>query len=111
MNGLELLFALLIGHALADYPLQGDFVSRFKAPGSELGGERVWFWVMGAHCLIHAGMVWALTGSAVLGLLEFVLHWAIDTAKCQKIIGFHADQSLHVACKVLWASMIFMGMF
>lgn len=99
-----LVLVLLFGHALADYPLQGDFIAKFKAPGSRLGGELVWPWVMGAHCVIHAGFVLVITGSPVLALLEFVLHFSIDVCKCAGLIGFHDDQSLHVLCKVAWAA-------
>lgn len=104
---LELFFALVIGHALADYPLQGDFVARFKNPAESLPGPdgpvTVWPWVLGAHACIHAGAVWLITGSVLLGLAELVIHWVIDLSKCRGRFGFHTDQILHVGCKLIWA--------
>lgn len=96
------LFWLLVGHALADYPLQGDFVARFKARVVEGRPNPMWPWILGAHALIHGGMVALLTGRVELGLAEVVLHWTIDWLKCEGAIDFNADQTMHVACKVAW---------
>ena len=98
-------FKLLIGHALADYPLQGDFIGKFKSPlvASPIQGRSIWWHLLTAHALIHAGAVWFVTGSVHLAFAEFVLHWVIDHAKGLNLIGFHTDQALHVACKVLYA--------
>jgi len=112
-QGSTLLFALLIGHALADYPLQGDFLAQHKnrhynaaANGFPKG---VWIHCLASHALIHAGFVWFITGSALLGLCEFVLHTFIDFIKCEKLTGFHTDQVLHVLSKVLFIVMISQG--
>lgn len=105
---LTTLFALLIGHALADYPLQGDFLARAKNRSMPIPGVP-WFQALGAHALIHGGMVWAITGCAWLGLAEAAAHAFIDDSKCTGKIGFNADQALHVACKVLWAFIIARG--
>jgi hypothetical protein len=56
----------LVGHAVADYPLQGDFLA--------------WTQALAAHALIHAGAVALATGSAALGVPEFACHAAIDYA-------------------------------
>lgn len=113
-----LFFWLLVGHALADYPLQGSFLSTAKRRNGIVTVP--WQIALSAHALIHAGFVAALTGSPYLGLAEFVLHSLIDFAKCEgwltprnqysdmaKLRGertaFWIDQSLHVACKALWA--------
>jgi Protein of unknown function (DUF3307) len=107
-QGLQVLFALAIGHALADFPLQGDFLAmcknrryliRLKDPNRP---PSMWITCMAAHCLIHAGMVWAITGSAVLGAVEFVIHWALDTAKCEGRTDFSFDQVLHLSCKIVY---------
>ena len=34
------------------------------------------------------------------------LHWMIDHAKCDGHFGLTTDQALHVACKILWASVV-----
>jgi len=44
--------------------------------------------------------VFVITGSALLALIEVILHSAIDYAKCERWIGFHQDQALHVLCKI-----------
>lgn len=113
-------FGLLVGHALADFALQNEWVARYKSPkhgvlgrsawsrkkGLHVVTETIWPWVLSSHALIHAGAVWLLTGSWTLGLLEFAFHAAIDLAKGSELIGFHGDQALHVACKFAWAGMI-----
>jgi hypothetical protein len=103
MSGLELYFWLTVGHALADYPLQGDFIAQAKnrhtAPGALF-----WRWVLPTHGLIHGGFVALVTGSVLLGVAEAVAHSAIDYAKCEGWLSFDADQLLHLACKVCWAA-------
>lgn len=102
MNPLLMLFALMIGHALADYPLQGDFLAKAKNRTAPLPGVP-WQQALGAHALIHAGFVWAITGLWWLGLAEAVAHCAIDDSKCRGRIDFNDDQSYHLICKVIWA--------
>lgn len=99
---ISLLFLLLVWHALADYPLQGDFLAKAKNRMAPIPGVP-WYQALGAHALIHAGGVALLTGSLALGVAELVAHFLIDDAKCRGRIGFNADQGLHFACKVLWA--------
>jgi hypothetical protein len=104
----KVFFALVIGHAVADFPLQGEFLALGKnrrylerlADPARPPGE--WIFCMGAHCLIHAGAVWAVTGSALLGLVELVLHWMLDSAKCAGRISFAVDQWGHVLCKACY---------
>ena len=118
LSALVLLFAFLIGHALADFPLQGDFLSRGKnrnSPPPALADGRggtpanLWVYLMSAHCLIHAGFVWVITGYAVLALAEFVLHWIIDVAKCEGHTTFATDQWLHVATKGAYVAILWLG--
>jgi len=95
-------FALLIfAHALADYPLQGDFLARGKNRTAPIH-EIPWQHPMAAHSIIHGGFVGAITGSLLLGIAEAVAHAMIDDAKCRGRFGYHADQALHVACKIAW---------
>lgn len=99
---LHTLFWLLVAHAVCDYPLQGDFMAKAKNPVAPIPGVPWWI-VMAAHCLIHAGGVVLVTGNTWLGLVEFVWHFGIDSAKCRGRISFADDQQLHVLCKVaLW---------
>lgn len=42
MNGFALFAALVAGHALADYPLQGDFLARAKNRAAPIPGVP-WF--------------------------------------------------------------------
>jgi hypothetical protein len=98
---------MLVGHALADYPLQGDFLAKGKNRHTPaIPGETVWPWCLAAHALIHGGAVTLATGSVALGVAEAFAHAAIDFAKCEKVFGFHADQSLHVVCKLFWFAMV-----
>ena len=108
-QGLLVLFALAIGHAVADFPLQGEFLAtcknrrfliRLKDPNRP---PSMWIACMAAHCLIHAGAVWLITGSAVLAAIELVVHWILDTAKCEGKTGFNFDQTMHIVCKAIYA--------
>lgn len=102
---LELFFALMVGHAIADYALQNDFMANAKNHTTELG-KIYWTWVLPSHGLIHGGFVYGITGSFVLGFLEFVIHTITDYLKCDGKIGYHTDQWIHVGCKVLWVMLI-----
>ncbi len=108
LGALGLFFALSIGHAIGDFALQGSFISQAKSRRSNLENYfdgkppiGVWFHVLTAHCLIHAGIVWFITGSVFFATLEFALHWIIDLIKGEGWIGFNTDQILHYLCKGL----------
>ena len=102
MTTAELIAALVVGHAIADYPLQGDFLAKAKNRAMPIPGVP-WYQALGAHAVMHGGMVWALTGIVWLGLAEVAAHALIDDAKCRGKLSFNMDQGLHIACKVLWA--------
>ena len=107
-----LLFWLLIGHAIADFTLQPDTLASAKRRTAI--GELPWQVALSAHSAIHAGFVALVTGSVFLGTLELLAHSAIDFAKCEGMLGqgrtaMWIDQSLHVACKCAWISMIAAG--
>jgi hypothetical protein len=99
MATLILLFA---GHALCDFPLQGPFLSEAKNPLHPIPGVP-WYQCLAAHCLIHAGMVYLITGVWWMALAEWIIHWFTDYAKCEDRITFNQDQAIHYACKILWA--------
>lgn len=121
---IALLFYLIVAHCLADYPLQGDFLARAKNQTAPLPGVP-WQIALFAHAMIHAGFVAALTGSLLIGSAELVAHMAIDYAKSDGWLGkawpgswqepeansraFWHDQALHIACKVAWATVIFLA--
>lgn len=103
---LEVLWRLVIAHAVTDYALQSLFMAEHKSPGSpRVGGETVWPWILAAHALINAGGVLLVTGSPALAGVEAVLHGLIDYGKGRRAYGFHADQSLHLATKLLIAAL------
>ena len=101
MIPMTLLFWLMVGHVVCDYPLQGDFLARAKNHKAPIPGIP-FYQALGAHALMHAGMVALLTHSIALGIAEFVLHCAIDYAKCDGRTSLNQDQALHFACKALW---------
>ena len=113
---LEMLFQLIIGHALLDFPLQGDSMAKGKnrnrSPENIPPGQtpqRVWPYWLTSHALIHAGGVWLVTQRWELALAEAVSHWVIDFAKCENWTGIHTDQLLHFVCKVLWVGLLMLG--
>lgn len=107
-DALLLFFALLIGHAIADFPLQTDHIAKGKNRHNKSAvpaGQKpvaVWVHILSAHALVHSGAVWLLTGVPGLAFLEAVAHWSIDFLKCDNAFGPHTDQLLHVGCKVAW---------
>lgn len=103
VNGLKLILLLFAAHALCDYPLQGEFLSKGKnRHKSPYLAWCPWYWCMTAHCLIHAGAVLLITNSVWLGLTEFAVHFITDFSKCEDWIGMDADQTIHLGVKILW---------
>lgn len=117
LSAFVLFFAFVIGHAFADFPLQGDFLSRGKnrnSPPPPLADGRasptnLWVYLMSAHCLIHAGFVWAICGCPLLALAEFILHWIIDLAKCEGRTSFATDQWMHIGTKAVYVGLLWAG--
>lgn len=98
---LYLLFLLLFCHALADYPLQGDFLAKAKNRYAPIPGVP-WWQALSAHSAIHAGFVTCVTGSVLLGVVEFVVHFLTDNAKCAGRLSYNQDQAIHVISKVFY---------
>lgn len=99
------LFYLLAWHALADYPLQGDFLAKAKNRLAPIPGVP-WWQALSAHALIHAAGVAFITGNLWLGLFELVAHWLIDDAKCRGKLTFNQDQALHAVCKLGYVAIL-----
>lgn len=97
-----ILFALmLVGHWIADAPLQPPLLSSAKRAGWVPNFP--WQKALAIHAGLHAGMVAAITGLWWLGLFEWACHASIDAAKCRGRIGTVVDQGLHALCKLAWA--------
>jgi hypothetical protein len=108
-----LLFIFLFFHFLADYPLQGDFLSKAKNRNSSIG-KVFWKHALFAHSFIHAGFVGIVTalatGSQNIGLIfaavELIAHGFTDFLKCENKITLNTDQAIHFACKIIYAALI-----
>lgn len=102
----DLVFAfvfLVAGHALADYPLQGDFLAKAKNRTAPIPGI-TWQQALAAHSAIHAGFVLAITQSLPCAIVEFIAHAITDDAKCRGKISFNMDQAIHIACKLVYVA-------
>lgn len=116
-NALVFFWALVLAHALADFPLQGEFLAVGKDRHADLGcvtggkdwPRNIWLYCLTIHSFVHSALVWLVSGSVILSLVEFVLHWLIDLAKNERLTGFYSDQALHIACKVVYAWLFFKG--
>jgi hypothetical protein len=98
---LEMLYWMIGGHVLMDYPLQPDILSKGK--NRHIGYPGVpWSICLTAHAWLHGAAVAFATGSIGLGLVETVLHWIIDWCKCEGGLDIWADQALHLLCKVVY---------
>lgn len=111
-----MLFLLIAGHALGDYPLQSEAMATCKCRKAHLPlqNEVPWYYWMTAHCLVH-GLItallihwcgWSMQLAVIYGVFEFAAHWIIDSLKCEGVTSIHIDQLLHVACKIAWWAMI-----
>ena len=102
---------------MADFALQPEVIAIGKSRHADLskffgGGtppRGLWVHVLGAHSLIHAGTVWVVTGSVLLGLVELLLHFTIDLAKCEGKTSFTVDQFLHYLCRMGYAALLYFG--
>jgi hypothetical protein len=95
------LFALISAHALADYPLQGDFLAKAKNRAAPIPGVPFWQ-ALGAHSIIHGAAVALITKSTALGIAETAVHAVTDDLKCRGKLTFNQDQAIHIACKLAW---------
>lgn len=85
-----------MSHFLCDFALQNDFVAKFKSRLVDGKYNPMWFWVLLAHCSIHAIPVLILTGSGFLALAMLISHFIIDFNKCEGKLTFNGDQISHL---------------
>lgn len=105
---LPLFAAFVVIHALADFPLQGDYLARQKNR-KNASNRTDWVIALTAHCVIHAGGVWAISGSLAFAAVELTLHALIDLGKGEGKYGIATDQALHLACKLGYALVLCLG--
>lgn len=98
---MNILLALLLGHFVADYALQSDWIAKHKNRHVPLTPTQ-WPWILTAHAATHAFFVLYITHSVWLALAELVAHWGIDFAKCEGRTTIHQDQVAHLLCKLAW---------
>jgi hypothetical protein len=106
-------FVLLFAHAMGDFAAQPEVMARGKSRHSKPDyvppGQAFclcWPYWLFAHALIHGGLVYFVTGSCLLGVLETVLHAVIDFAKCEGWTNVHQDQLWHLAAKVVYLALL-----
>ena len=107
-----MLFYLLAGHALADYPLQNDSIALCKCRKCTHPAQATvpWYYWLTAHAMVHGAIVGIILRwygvpeqlAMTVALIEVVVHWFIDLGKCEKLYNIHVDQGLHMICKVIW---------
>ncbi len=106
--------AMIMGHSLGDYPLQGAFLSSCKNRNTDSSiffgrstvPEGLWLHALTAHSLIQAGIVWIITGSLAVTIIELVIHWITDFVRCEEWISFNMDQAIHIGCKIVFAILL-----
>ncbi|OQY29157.1 MAG: hypothetical protein B6244_04790 [Candidatus Cloacimonetes bacterium 4572_55] len=111
---IELLFKLIIGHFVSDYTLQSGDMARGKsrhyqpsfAKSAKLPST-MWVYWLTSHAMTNAGIVWLITDNMLVAFLELVLHWIIDFLKTEGRTNLHADQMLHLICKILYVVLIY----
>ncbi len=111
---MTLFFQFLVGHALGDYVFQRDIMATSKSRHADIyktarPGFPAWYYWLVSHALVHGGAVFLISGSALLGIIETVLHAVIDASKCEHWIGANTDQALHILCKIAYIYVIYQG--
>lgn len=102
---MSLFIKLMIGHFLADYPLQGDFLSKAKNHKNPVPNVP-WYQALFAHAALQAGAVWLITDNYWVAGAELVLHFVIDYLKCNDSLSFNEDQVAHTLCKAVYAALL-----
>lgn len=100
---MNLVAALLLGHLIADFPLQTPWIYRFKTES--------WLGVLlhsAIHVLVTALLISPLTSTIPLLLLLGILHFITDYTKVhiganQQTPGFLIDQFVHIGVLIFLA--------
>ena len=100
---------LLCFHFLMDYPLQGDFIAKFKARVVDGKPNVFWYHCLTAHSFIHTLPVLLITSSVLLSSIMLVSHWLIDLLKCENKISLNVDQFLHLCVIFLLSTLYTFG--
>lgn len=102
---MELFLALVFSHFVADFPLQGSYLSDAKrAVFQTFEGT----WALVAHAAMQAGA--AGTTAAVLGApweavaaSVGITHFVIDACRVRGVIPYYVDQFLHLSVMAMAA--------
>lgn len=106
---LQTYLLLLFGHCLADFPLQGEYLAKNK--NHLINPTGVWVICLFTHGMIHAGMVFIITGELYLAAMMFITHVGIDMLKSNGDFGrneskaFVTDQVLHALVLLIIAAL------
>jgi len=109
MTPTTMLMLLISLHFLCDYTLQTDPQARGKSMFTEPLYGVNWYYWNASHAATHALAVGIATGSVLIGLVEFAVHFVIDAGKSKRFYGLHVDQAMHVLCKVAYVACISIG--
>lgn len=99
----KILWLLLAAHAVSDVFLQDPKISSMGEFKKRTVSSHWPYWLWAHGCLNGLAVFW-VTGFWILGLLESVLHAAIDMGKTEGLYNVHVDQALHLCCKLTWAT-------
>lgn len=108
---IELIFRLLIAHALTDFALQSDLMAMAKKRTNGRSHGIHWNYWLTQHALICAGGVYWATGSLSLGIVELFLHAIIDNYKSEGLTSPRVDQAIHIVCRIfymLWSWVLYL---
>jgi len=101
----NLLFLLLAGHFLADYPLQGEYLATTKNRHNVK--DFTWIHSIIAHSMIQGLMVFLITQRLDSALYQLFTHIVVDLMKCEGIIDLNVDQLFHFLILYrIWQQMI-----
>ena len=111
MTPFQWTYLLLAGHSLADTALQPNTMSSGKYRVRTINPRRVpvgqtpmklWVMWLTHHAMVHGLIVYLITQSFALGIIETITHWIIDFGKCESLYNPYVDQGLHIIMKLVY---------